>query len=98
MQVKLENLIENHVKKNAGKLLEEYRKRLSDLAEDLEVGSVNIAPISLMSGAINSNASELIAQLSHTEQVKVDEEWVENTSKRWYKPWTWLQKKATGGM
>lgn len=94
VQVKLENLIENHVKKNAGKLLEEYRKRLSDLAEDLEVGSVNIAPISLMSGAINSNASELIAQLSQTEQVKVDEEWVENTSKRWYKPWTWLQKKG----
>lgn len=94
MQVKLENLIENHVKKNAGKLLEEYRKRLSDLAEDLEVGSVNIAPISLMSGAINSNVSELITQLSQTEQVKVDEEWVENTSKRWYKPWTWLQKKG----
>lgn len=82
------------MKKNAGKLLEEYRRRLSDLAEDLEVGSVNIAPISLMSGAINSNVSELITQLSQTEQVKVDEEWVENTSKRWYKPWTWLQKKG----
>jgi len=36
----------------------------------------------------------LIKNLTETESVKVGEVWVENTGKKWYKPWTWFQEKG----
>lgn len=94
VQVKLENLIGNHVHKSASNLLEEYRKKISELAQDVSVGSVSIDPFELMAGDISTDVSVLIDNLTKTEHVKVDEVWVANTSKKWYKPWTWFQEKG----
>lgn len=47
-----------------------------------------------MAGDISTDVSSLINNLTETEHVKVDEVWVENTSKKWYKPWTWFQEKG----
>lgn len=94
VQVKLEELIGNHVHKSATDLLEEYRKKISELAQDVNIGTVSIDPFELMAGDISTDVSSLINNLTETERVKVDEVWVENTSKIWYKPWTWFQEKG----
>ena len=94
VQVKLEELITNHVHKSATDLLEEYRKKISELAQDVNVGNVIIDPFELMAGDISTDVSSLISNLTETERVKVDEVWVENTKKKWYKPWTWFQEKG----
>lgn len=94
VQVKLEELIGNHVYKSATDLLEEYRKKISELAQDVNIGTVSIDPFELMAGDISTDVSSLINNLTETEHVKVDEVWVENTSKKWYKPWTWFQEEG----
>lgn len=94
VQVKLEELIGNHVHKSATDLLEEYRKKISELAQDVNVGNVPIDPFELMAGDISIDVPSLINNLTETESVKVDEVWIENTNKKWYKPWTWLQEKG----
>lgn len=94
VQVRLENLIENQVQKSAEDLLEEYKKKLAELTQEINVGSVDIDPFEMMSGEVSSEATSLVSQLTRSERVKVGEEWVENTSKKWYKPWTWFQEKG----
>ena len=94
VQVKLENLISNHVKKNAEDLLEQYKKKIAELAQDVKVGSVELNPCELMQGDIISDTSALISKMTKSEKVKVGEEWIANTDKKWYKPWTWFQEKG----
>ena len=94
VQVKLENLISNHVKKNAEDLLEQYKKKIAELAQDVKVGSVELNPFELMQGDIISDTSALISKMTKSEKVNVGEEWIANTDKKWYKPWTWFQEKG----
>lgn len=94
VQVKLENLISNHVKKNAEDLLEQYKKKIAELAQDVKVGSVELNPFELMQGDIISDTSALISKMTKSEKVKVGEEWIANTDKKWYNPWTWFQEKG----
>lgn len=94
VQVKLEQLIEQHIHKNASNLLEQYKRKLSELAQDVSVGDVSIDPFEIMDGDLSTDARSLISNLTQTERVKVGEEWVENTDKKWYKPWTWFQEKG----
>lgn len=91
VQVKLENLISNHIKKNAENLLDEYNKKIAELGQDIKVGDIELNPFKMMQGDIISDTTALIKQITKSERVKVGEKWVENTSKRWYKPWTWFQ-------
>lgn len=94
VQVKLENLISNHIQKNAEDLLEQYKKKIAELAQDVKVGSVELNPFELMQGDIISDTSALISEMTKSEKVKVGEEWIANTDKKWYKPWTWFQEKG----
>ena len=94
VQVKLENLISNHVKKNAEDLLEQYKKKIAELAQDVKVGSVELNQFELIQGDIISDTSALISKMTKSEKVKVGEEWIANTDKKWYKPWTWFQEKG----
>ena len=94
VQVKLENLISNHIQKNAEDLLEQYKKKIAELAQDIKVGDVELNPFEMMQGDIISDTTALINEMTRSERVKVGEEWVENTSKKWYKPWTWFQEKG----
>ena len=94
MHVQLEQLIENHVYKNASDLLDEYKKKISELGQDMNVGEIGIDPFELMTGDISIDVSSLINSLTQKEKVKVDEKWIENQDRKWYKPWTWLQEKG----
>ncbi len=94
VQVKLEELITKNVRKSAEDLFEEYRKKISELSQEIKAGSIPIDPFELMNGDISVNVSSLIGSLTETEKVKVDEEWVKNKNRKWYKPWTLLQEKG----
>ena len=94
VQVRLEDIITNHVNKNAQDLLSQYKDKIKDLAQDIEVGGIEVNAFELLDGEISSsiNINNLVSGLTRTERVKVGEEWVSNSSKKWYKPWTWLQE------
>lgn len=94
VQVKLEDLITNNIQKNAKELLGQYKEKIAELAQDIKVGDVELNPFEMMQGDIISDTSALINGMIKSEKVKVGEEWIENTSKKWYKPWTWLQEKG----
>lgn len=53
VQVKLEELITGHVHKNASELLDEYKKKITELAQEINVGEVSIDPFELMEGDIS---------------------------------------------
>lgn len=94
VQVKLENLISNHIQKNAEDLLEQYKHKVAELTQEIKVGSVEVNPFEIMQGDITTDTNSLINEMIRSERVQVGEEWVENTSKKWYKPWTWFQEKG----
>ncbi len=92
VQVRLEDLIQNSVQKGANCLLETYKKKLADLVKEVSIEDIEIDPFKMMLGEIPTNTSSIISSSGKTEQVKKGEKWVANTSKRWYKPWTWFQE------
>lgn len=94
VQVELENLIQNSVQKSASTLLETYKKKLAELVKEVNIDDVEIDPFKMMLGEIPTNTSSMISSLSKTERVKTGEKWVENTSRKWYKPWTLFQEKG----
>ncbi|MBN1065540.1 dynamin family protein [Clostridium botulinum] len=93
IKVKLEDIITNDVQMNVKALMNEYTERISSLTSELNLGDIKIDTFALVQGDISTleNDQELINNLTSTESVKVGETWVENTDKKWYKPWTWLQ-------
>lgn len=70
VQVKLEDLVTNHIHKNAEKLLDEYRAKISALAEDINVGSVTVSPFEIMEGAIDGldNIEDILEDSAKTEK------------------------------
>ena len=92
VQVELENLIENTVQKNADDLLKQYKKKLADLVDEINVGNVELDPFEIMKGEIPTNTSSIISGSTKKEKVKTGEEWIPNNEKKWYKPWTWFQE------
>lgn len=60
VQVKLEKLISNHVFENAKGLLEEYKNKINELAEDIDTGDIPLDPLKLMEGDLSINISSLI--------------------------------------
>ncbi|MCH5193405.1 MAG: dynamin family protein [Oscillospiraceae bacterium] len=92
--VRLENLIQNNIQKNAKDLLDTYKNKLAELVEEVDIGDVKIDPFKMILGEIPTNTSGMISSSSRTEYVKTGERWVENTNKKWYKPWTWFQEKG----
>ena len=70
IQVKLEELITNHITKNANDLLEEYRKKIAELAQDVNIGGIAIDPFEIMKGAIEglSNITAIMDAAEKTER------------------------------
>lgn len=50
--------------KSAADLLEEYRKKLSELAQDVNVGNISIDPFELMAGDISGLSKAFAASVS----------------------------------
>ena len=96
VQVKLEGAITRFIEDSSADLLENYRKRIADLADDISGISFTVNPMELVGDEINAlgNLSVMISDITKTEKVQTVHEWVANTNKKWYKPWTWFQEKG----
>ena len=95
-EVDLNDVIEDTIVKVGNDLIEAYKKKIDSLAEEIGFNGekIKIDPLSILNGSIPNFNDSLKDQLKHKEKVKDGEEWVENTDKKWYKPWTWFQEKG----
>lgn len=95
-QAELEEMIGQELISIGKSLLEEYKKKLGALTKNINVSEDSekqvIDPIRLMGGSIISADSFGVEKFIQTKKVENGEEWVKNTDKKWYKPWTWFQE------
>ena len=94
--VDIENEVNRFIKEQCDQLTAAYVERLQSFAKDVNLGELQIDPVKILSGEIESanRIAAIINSATDTESVKVGEEWIENTSKKWYKPWTWFKEKG----
>ena len=94
--VDIENEVNRFIKEQCDQLTAAYIERLQSFAKDVNLGELQIDPVKILSGEIESanRIASIINSATETESVKVGEEWVANTNKKWYKPWTWFQEKG----
>lgn len=93
-QIELDEFIRKNLIETSNALLEAYRKKLTHLIEEMDsevFSSITIDPLKLMGGSVIS-VNDDINRLIRTKKVEDGEEWVENTDKKWYKPWTWFDE------
>ena len=94
-QAELDETIQENLVKVVNSLLTEYRKKLASLTDDLDLsvlGNITIDPLRLLSGSLQGNEDLSIRKLTKTKKVEDGREYVKNTDKKWYKPWTWFQE------
>ena len=93
----LEKMISTGIVQTGETLLREYQEKLRALVSDLGgVADIQIEPLQLVSGSVEQLRldPEEIERIVQDEEVEDGEEWVENTDKKWYKPWTWFQERG----
>ena len=93
-EVELDELIRNGLINTSAALLEEYKKKLASLTEEInvhEIAGVNIDPLKLMGGSVVTDEFSM-KKFIREKEVADGEEWVKNTDKKWYIPWTWFQE------
>lgn len=96
-QAELDELIRENLVKTSNALLEEYKKKLASLTSEINTNAlagISIDPLKLMGGTIPTADDFSVTKLVQSKEVEDGEEWVENTNKKWYKPWTWFQEKG----
>ena len=94
-QAELDELIKNNLIKSSEELLKTYRDKLISLTDELDVDSligISIEPLKFMEGDITPINSFSIEHMIRSKKVENGREWIENTDKKWYKPWTWFQE------
>lgn len=95
VQVKLENVITQQLKKSADDLLNQYKAKLADLASEVTIDTITLSPFELMDGALSALPTDsLISNSIKTEKILVDRVWKKNENRKWYKFWTWGQEKG----
>lgn len=96
-QAELDELIRENLIKTSNVLLQEYRKKLSSLTNEIDPNAlvgISIDPLKLMGGTVPTADVFSVKKLVQSKEVENGKEWVENTNKKWYKPWTWFQEKG----
>lgn len=96
-QAELDELIRENLVKTSNALLQEYKKKLASLASEIDpntLAGITIDPLKLMGGTVPLADDFSVTKLVQSKEVKNGKEWVENTNKKWYKPWTWFQEKG----
>lgn len=96
-QADLDELIRENLIKTSKALLQEYKKKLESLTSEVDsdaLAGISIDPIKLMEGTVPTADTFSVTNLIQSKEVTNGREWVENTNKKWYKPWTWFQEKG----
>lgn len=82
----IERKIKDNIEGQGCLLLDKYKNSLKSLVNDLNVGNIELNPYNLVKGTLDTiNIQSLVQVKEVSEKV-----WVENTNKKWYKPWTWF--------
>jgi len=83
-------IIKDNLIATSDALIQEYKNKLTSLEKEINIGDTNIkiSPIDIMNGEISLNVNNYI----QSKEVEDGQEWVKNTDKKWYKPWTWFQE------
>lgn len=96
-QAELDELIRENLVKTSNALLQEYKKKLASLTSEIDpnaLAGISIDPLKLMGGTVPTADDFSVTKLVQSKEVEDGKEWVENTNKKWYKPWTWFQEKG----
>lgn len=96
-QADLDELIRENLIKTSKALLQEYKKKLESLTSEVDsdaLAGISIDPIKLMEGTVPTADTFSVTNLIQSKEITNGREWVENTNKKWYKPWTWFQEKG----
>lgn len=96
-QADLDELIRENLIKTSKALLQEYKKKLESLTSEVDsdaLAGISIDPIKLMEGTVPTADTFSVTNLIQSKEVTNGREWVKNTNIKWYKPWTWFQKKG----
>lgn len=96
-QSDLNELIRENLVKTSNALLQEYKNKLASLTSEIDPNTlvgISIDPLKLMSGSFTGADNFSASQLIQSKRVEDGEEYIENTDKKWYKPWTWFQEKG----
>jgi len=96
VKTELDNIINDVIINNANTIIAEYREHLHGLIQSGELQEETYHEKSETGIAFLEmnipNAQEIIDNYKYEEEYDTGEtEWVENTGKRWFKPWTWFQ-------
>lgn len=97
LQAELDELIRDSLVKTSNALLSEYKKKLVSLTSEIDpnaLAGITIDPLKLMGGSVPTADDFSVAKLVQSKKVEDGEEFIENTNKKWYKPWTWFQEKG----
>lgn len=89
------DLVREHLIKTSTALLNEYRRKLESLTDEIDptlMAGIKIEPLKLMEGSTTASQEIIVSRFVATKKVEDGEEWIKNTEKKWYKPWTWFQE------
>ena len=86
----LDFIIKDNLIDTSNALIEEYKDKLASLAKEIDLGEahISISPFDIMNGEVSLNVNNYI----QSKKVEDGQEWIQNTDKKWYKPWTWFQE------
>lgn len=94
-QADLDELIRNNLIATSNALLKQYKEKLASLTDEVDartLSGISIEPMKLMAASIADADDFSISKLVKEKEVADGKEWVPNTDKKWYKPWTWFQE------
>ncbi len=77
--------------------MEEYKNKLSSLTEQIDIEGINtikIDPLGLMKSSVIPATDFSVKNITHTKEIDNGGEWVKNTNRKWFKPWTLFQEKG----
>lgn len=95
VKTELESIINDVIVNNAQNIMNEYKKHMHSLITSGDLNTGDYATSSSISFLEEDmpDAQDIINQYKYQETVDTgDKEWIENTNKKWYKPWTWFQE------
>lgn len=91
----LDELIRENLVKTSNVLLDQYKDKLASLTDEIDpatLSGISIEPLKMMASSVVAMDDSSVKKLVRQKKVKDGEEWVKNTQKKWYKPWTWFQE------
>lgn len=91
----LDELIHDNMLNVGNALVAQYKAKLASLSDEIDpnsISSVSIDPVKLVGSSVVTTDGFSAIRLIKEKEVEDGKEWVENTDKKWYKPWTWFQE------